>query len=408
MIAGMHPILIRLAAVMLAAMLAGCVTPPRAALPTPAQVRVTFDARGVTGAQARGIADRATGRLVTIDDPVRVASISKLVVALGAMRMVEAGQLDLDRDVSDWLGWRLRSPAFPDVPITLRLLLSHRSGLIDPAEYRVPLGERVQDVFVQPALWDATHRPGTHFRYANVSFPVIAGVMERASGERFDRLMQRLVFAPLALDACFNWSTCSAAKAARAVVLYRDTGEVALDDLGGRWPDCPVIAPRGCDLTGYRLGENGALFSPQGGLRASMRDLAAIGAMLLRNDGRFLTPASIAQLERVAWRFDGDNGETAGGFYCQYGLAVTMLPTTRAGCADDLFGDGRARIGHAGEAYGLRSGLWIDRAAGNGVAFFATATPPASKGRSAFSVEEEALAREMSGGASVARRPPYR
>lgn len=370
-----------------AALLAGCATT------RPAEVRVAFDSSGVTAVRATGTADRTTGRRVTPDDPVRIASISKLVVALGVMRMVEAGQLDLDRDVSEIVGWRVRNPAFPEAPVTLRHLLSHRSSLIDPEDYRVPLGEQLADVVAGPALWDPQHGPGTYFRYSNVAFPVIASVMERAGNERFDRLMHRLVFAPLKLDACYNWSTCPDAKIARHVVLYRASGEVALDDLGGKRPDCPVIAKDGCDLAGYRLGENGALFSPQGGLRASMRDLAVIGGMLLRNDGSFLKPDSIAEIESPAWRFDGTNGDTTGGFYCQYGLAVTTLPTAQSGCDDDLFGDGRRRIGHAGEAYGLRSGFWIDRAAGTGVAFFATATPPISKGRSAFSIEEERLAR---------------
>lgn len=364
------------------------------ALAQPAEVRVAFDANGETAARASGLADRATGRAVTPDDPVRIASISKLVVALGVMRMVEAGLLDLDRDVSEVLGWRVRNPAFPKVPVTLRQLLSHRSGLIDPEDYRVPLGERLADRIAQPGLWDAEHRPGEWFRYANIGFPVIASVMEKAGGERFDRLMHRLVLAPLKLDACFNWSTCADAKIARAVVLYRADGSVALDDLGGKRPDCPVIAKGGCDLAGYRLGQNGALFSPQGGLRASMRDLAAIGRMLLKNDGSFLKPRSIAQIERVAWRYDGSNGDTSNGFYCQYGLGMTMLPTAHDICSDDLFGDFRTRIGHAGDAYGLRSGLWIDRAKGTGVAFFATATAPDSKGVTAFTREEERLARE--------------
>lgn len=360
----------------------------------PAEVRIAFDAQAETASRASGMADRAAGRPVTVDDPVRVASITKLVVALGVMRMVEAGQLDLDRDVSKILGWRVRNPAFPKMPVTLRQLLSHQSGLIDPEEYRVPLGDRLADRIAQPALWDAEHRPGSWFRYANIGFPVIASVMEKASGERFDHLMQRLVLDPLKLDACFNWSTCSDGKIARAVVLYRTDGSVALDDLKGRRPDCPVIAKAGCDLAGYRLGENGALFSPQGGLRASMRDLATIGQMLLRNDGRFLKRKSIAEIERVAWRYDGSNGDTSNGFYCQYGLAVTMLPTAHDICADNLFGDFRTRVGHAGDAYGLRSGLWIDRAKSTGVAFFATAVPVDSRGLTAFTQEEERLARE--------------
>ena len=367
-------------------LLAGCST-------RPAEVRVAFDANGMTAVRASGLADRATGRPVTADDPVRVASISKLVVALGVMRMVEAGTLDLDRDVSDWLGWKLRNPAFPDVPITLRLLLSHRSSLADGIDYIVPFPRKLQDALADPKAWDSAHSPGSYFRYANIGFPVVASVMERAGGERFDRLMQRLVFAPLALDACFNWSGCSAAKTARAVVLYRANGEVARDDLHGAPPACPVASEGGCDLSSYGLGDNGALFSPQGGMRLSMRDLAMIGTMLLRRGDGFLRRESIAELEREAWRFDGANGDTSKGFYCRYGIATQLLPTPQCGCADDLFGDGRAWTGHGGEAYALRAGLWIDRARGRGIAFFATAVRDGSRGNSAFSTAEERLAR---------------
>lgn len=360
----------------------------------PATVRVAFDAHGVTAAEAHGFADRATRRRVTADDPVRVASISKLVVALGVMRLVEAGTLDLDRDVSSWLGWQVRNPNFPGAPITLRLLLSHRSSLTDGADYAVPLGETVRNRLADPRAWDAEHPPGTYFRYANIGFPVIAGVIERATGERFDHAMARLVLTPLHLDACFNWSAgCSDQAVGDAVVLYRHNGEVALDDLHGRRPSCPVLSNAGCDLTGYRLGDNGALFSPQGGLRISMHDLAAIGVMLLRHGDGFLSPQSVALLEKEQWQFDGANGDTEGGFYCRYGFAAQSLPTAFPGCRDDLFADGRPRVGHAGDAYGLKSGLWLDRAAGAGVAFFATSVPDGSQGRSAFSREEERLAR---------------
>jgi CubicO group peptidase (beta-lactamase class C family) len=83
-------------------------------------------------------------RNVTADDPVRIASISKLVTALGVMRLVDQGRLDLGRDVSDYLGYPVRHPAFPDRKITLRLLLSHQSGLIDADElYLIPLGVTV-------------------------------------------------------------------------------------------------------------------------------------------------------------------------------------------------------------------------------------------------------------------------
>lgn len=101
-----------------------------------AQVRVDFDARRVTQVTASGLADRATGRAVTADDPARIASISKLVVALGVMRLVEAGTLDLDGDVSHWLGWRLRNPAFPDRAISLPCSSPSRRHLLSQAGTR--------------------------------------------------------------------------------------------------------------------------------------------------------------------------------------------------------------------------------------------------------------------------------
>ena len=367
--------------------LAGCAA-------RPAEVRVGFDAARETSVRERGLADRVTGRRANADSPVRIASISKLVVALGVMRLVEAGKLDLDADVSERLGWRLRNPAHPSAPITLRLLLSHRSSLTDYADYAIPLGDTLRARVADARAWDAAHPPGAFFRYANLNFPVIASVMERATGERFDALMARLVLRPLKLDACFNWTTCGDAAIARAVVLYCADGSVANDDLRGRRPDCPVNTIGGCDLAAYRLGENGALFSPQGGLRVSMRDLAAIGRMLLNRGAGFLAPASIAEIERVGWTFDGANGDTSDGFYCAYGLATHTLATPREGCADDPFEDRRARVGHAGEAYGVRSGLWLDRARGTGVAFFTTAVADGSKGISAFSREEERIVRE--------------
>ncbi|PSJ36656.1 serine hydrolase domain-containing protein [Allosphingosinicella deserti] len=385
---------------LLALALSGCAAVPRAAAPPPhaAYAWVTFDAARPTGSGADGFADRAAGRRLTVGDPVRVASISKLVVALGVMRMVEAGNLDLDADVSRWLGWPLRNPAFPDRPITLRLLLSHRSSLQDEVDYVIPLDRTVQAALADPKAFDAAHPPGTFFRYSNLNFPVVATVMEKASGERFDRLIQRLVLEPLALDACFNWTTCSERAIDRAVILYAQDGEILRDDLKGAPPPCPVTpaADGSCDWNAYRIGTNGALFSPQGGLRISAAGLAGVGQLLLR-DGRlpdgtpFLSPASLAEMTRGEWRSDGENGATDENFYCAYGLAVQILAACAPG--DDPFGDGVPRVGHAGDAYRVRSGLWVDRASGTGVAYFATGiAEDAPRGRSAYRTIEEWLA----------------
>jgi CubicO group peptidase (beta-lactamase class C family) len=213
----------------LIAFLAALCPIPALAVP-PASVAVTFDRTRIIPVLTEGEADRTTHRLVTADDPVRIASISKLVTALGVMRLVDQGKLDLDRDVSDYLGYRVRNPAYPDRVITLRRLLSHQSSLLDGDElYLIPLGVTVKERLADPRVWDSVHAPGSGwFHYTNLNFPVIASVMERVTGERFDVLMSRLVLKPLKLDACFNWGAgCSAGAFRRAVVLYRASGEVA-------------------------------------------------------------------------------------------------------------------------------------------------------------------------------------
>jgi CubicO group peptidase (beta-lactamase class C family) len=374
-------------------------TPP----PHVAWAYATFDSAGIRKADAAGTADRRTGRRITPDDPIRVASVSKIATALTVMRLVEQGRLDLDADVSTALGWSLRNPAFPDRPITLRMLLSHTGSVRDNGEnYVVRLGKTIRPQAQDAGSFDPDHAPGTFFRYSNLNFGLVGTIIERATGERFDRVARREVLDPLGLDACFNYATCSPAAAARAVVLYDDEGKAILDDLQGRLPACPVFVEPGtpCTLGDYEPGSNGALFSPQGGLRISASGLTVIGRMLLndgRHDGRaFLSPASVRTMTTPLWQYDGGNGATDDGFYCSYGLAIHLVPAPGAKCRDDLMGDGRTMIGHAGEAYRVRSGLWIDPRRRTGIAFVAANNgidPPA--GRTSFKAIEEWLAAKL-------------
>jgi len=364
--------------------LAGCATvPPQAPEVPVSQVGVAFDRNGEVGSFVEGFADPAVGRAVTPDDPVRVASISKLVVSIGVMKLVEQGKLDLDSDASAYLGWTLRNPAFPSRPIPLRQLLSHTSSVRDHHDqYAIPLGDSVQSIMAAPTSWDPKHGPGdVYFKYSNLNFPIVASIVERVTGERFDLWMRREVIEPMKLDACYNWPTCSDVAVARAVELDDPTGKPQKDDLHGRRPDCPVFVKAGtsCDLSLWRLGENGSLFAPQGGLRISARGLARIGRMLL-NDGtlegvRILSPNAVHVLLTQVWGFDGSNGQTDGGFFCSAGNGTHQLPNRFPGCADDLGARGAILVGHAGDAYGMKSGLWIDRQRGRGVAYFVTGVP---------------------------------
>jgi CubicO group peptidase (beta-lactamase class C family) len=387
----------RLATIVMMLLMGACATVPREP-PVHAQVGVAFDANGEIASFAEGIADPQTRRGVTPDDPVRVASVSKMVFAIGVMKLVEHGKLDLTGDASRWLGWRLRNPSFPDRPITLGMLLSHTSSVREhDDDYAVPLGGSIEKLMRDPRNWDPQHGPGDNFfKYTNLNFPIVASIVEKVTGERFDIWMRRKVLEPMKLDACYNWATCSDAAIVRAVELDDPSGKPLKDDLHGRRPDCPVLVEDGqaCDLSLWKAGENGALYAPQGGLRISARGLARVGRMLLGGgtlDGiRILSPASVDTLFTQVWRFDGTNGETEKGFYCSYGHATQQIPTPVPGCADDMGTRGATLVGHAGDAYGMKSGIWIDRARGRGIAYFVTGVPEHAQRdeRSAFTAAE--------------------
>jgi len=325
----------------------------------------------------------------------RVASISKLVVAVGVMRLVEQGRLDLDADVSALLGWPLRHPQFPTVPITLRLLLSHRSGLSDGGErYFFDGATTLQDVLspqgrlYQDGLnWRRDKAPAAWFEYVNLNFGVIATVMERATGERFDRLMQRLVLQPLGLRGGFNPADFPAADQADIATLYRKrrtegpAGQerevwnpagpwvVQADDFRHQRPAPPVGLER------YVIGSNGTLFGPQGRLRIGVRDLGTLMQMLLNQgrhgDSAFLQPASVERLAREQWRMDEtrSNGEAANDWALSWGLGVQRFTDASGpGRGDRLVdGGGLTGWGHTGDAYGLTGVFVLDPATRQGL-----------------------------------------
>lgn len=381
--------------------------------PPPATVVVAFDRESITPLIAEGLANKETGRKVEANDPVRIASISKLIMALTALRLADEGKVDLDRDVSDYLGWKLRSPLHPDTPVTLAHLLSHRAGLSDKAGYIIPLGESLEAKLADPAAWREVGPPGeAAFEYANLGAPLVATVLEAASGERYDRLMERLVFKPLGVKACINWIGCDAEMQARAVTLYRHTGEVAADGSDRLPPACsiPVAEGQACDLSAYVPGTNASIFSPQGGVRIGMLDLAKIGQAF--DEGRAFFSDRAKQSFDRAWDTSFHPGQE---FFCIYGLHLQIIDSSQAlwanahqpkpaNCRDELFGDGVARVGHSGEAYGLQSGLWFDLGTGRGFAYFLTKAPPPAGGEDTggFTPREKAL---MARAQAVAEKP---
>lgn len=397
--------------------LAGGGDPP-AAVPGLAGTAFRGPPKPVAGSVVRGLADIAAGRPMAEDSPARIASISKLVTALGFMTLVEAGKVGLDDDVSDILGWSLRHPRFPRAAITPRRLMSHTSGLRNGPSYPVAFGRPLSAALTPGGVqWDdgawfgpANEAPGKWFAYADVNYAVVAQLIERLSGRRFDRFMAERVLAPLGLKGGFNWSGVSQDVRDRRAVLYRKApSDEGPWDAAGPWiaqldqalPPAPEAAVRvapeaaGRSLDSYVPGENGFVFAPQGGLRASIDDLDALGRQLARREPPLLKPATFEAMTTPVWRFDParPNGEGYGGLIRAYGLGVQTLTATRG--YDDPFDGCEGWIGHAGDAYGLTSGLWVDPHMGQGLAYILTgqAAPLArNKGRSMLTRQEEAMA----------------
>ncbi|MDI4632405.1 beta-lactamase family protein [Pelomonas sp. V22] len=312
----------------------------------------------------RHIAPTGKGRDLpaSSDTLFRMASVSKLVVALAAMRLVEGGRLALDADIGELLGYSLRHPQHPKCALTVRLLLSHRSSLLDDGDSYADSSLTLQEQVSRGLRWSGP-APGLHFEYCNFNYVVLACVMERASGMRFDRLMQEEVLAPLGMQGSFDASQLPPFQLANLATLYRQ-------DERGHWvpqaDDFQTVAPKPAPVPAhYPLGSRGALFGPQGGLRTRVRDLATVMAMLnaggLHRGHRYLRRSSVDALLSEQWRHDESmgNGNNLDGLFQAWGLGLQhFIDRSRASWGDRLVpGGGLQAWGHLGEAYGLLSGM---------------------------------------------------
>lgn len=298
--------------------------------------------------RAQGAAGEADPHPFQADTPMRVASVSKMAVALAAHRMAAQGVIDLDADIRGAFSPPLQHPEHSGLAITLHHLLSHTSGLRDPEVYWMPAPGRTEDLFTS-GMWSPEHWsiPGIGFRYCNFGYGLAGAVLERAAGARLDRIIAREVLLPARLDAGFNWSGVSPEKRRRGATLYAREDDarwqVQADGPGNLTGSEPVIL-KGDDfrLGDYVPGTNGTLFSPQGGLRASLEDMAV------------LARAAAEEMPEPRWTYDrsSPNGDTEDGYFEVFGVGVQVHPAASSPVP------GVYLIGHHGEAYGLYSGAF--------------------------------------------------
>lgn len=345
--------------------------------------------------------NHTNNRPANTDTMYRIASISKLITTLGAMKLVDEGKLSLDADVSDYLGYKLRNPNFPDDPITLRMLLTNTSSLLDDAGYYGDASRMAQfrdmllpggKKFGSGAMWAKIAKPGAYFQYANLPWGVVGTIMERVTGERFDRLMRRLILDPLGVKGGYHAADFSEQDLDNTATLYRKGVEI--DDKvvwnpAGPWmPQTDnyrhekPVSRAGSD---YLVGTNGTLFGPWGNCRLTAAGLGKVMLMLM-NDGmhdgkQLLSLDSVKQMLSIQWKHDGtgrngnSNGEAGYGNHQEsmnaWGLGVQQFLDISGPSRGDRLVEGGVlkAMGHLGDAWGLTSAMVFDRATKNGMIF---------------------------------------
>ncbi|KND23317.1 serine hydrolase domain-containing protein [Streptomyces acidiscabies] len=162
---------------------------------------------GPSGVQVRtaGVLDRESGAPMDIHARFRIGSVSKTFSSVVLLQLVQEGRLTLDAPVNEYLPGLL-----PDDRITVRNLLTHRSGLADYTddmfEHTVPGFESVRNrVFSYQELLDLslalprTTEPGVSYRYSNTNFVVVGMLIEKLTGTPVAAQYQKRIFKPLGL-----------------------------------------------------------------------------------------------------------------------------------------------------------------------------------------------------------------
>lgn len=324
-------------------------------------------------------------RVIGNDKPVtrntrfRAASVSKMFTVFSVLQLVEQGKLNLCADVSEYLGFELRNPNFPDKPITIEMLASHTSSLRDDKVYSIPPDVSVKNFFTTDgAYWeDGAHFAtfADDFTYCNLNYGLLGTIIEAVTGKRFDIYQKENILNQLDTRADYVPANLTCAAFDMLGTVYRKENPAdnwcgSIDDFKGIQPAKDTLALQNpynetfshvYNLSDYRAGSNATIFSPQGGLRISFEELTHALEMLM-NGGTYrgkqiLSRQSVETMFKPRWIYNGNNGDTCGGAIPNYALGVYRIDGNGSNrvCKDyavDL-------IGHTGVAFGMLSGLFF-------------------------------------------------
>ena len=289
---------------------------------------------------------------LTTNHFMRIASISKSFTATSLMQLVEKGIISLDDDVSELIGFQIRNPHHPEVPITLRMVLSHTASFRDPENYST-LDHLNPAVNGDCSATYYDYVPGTGYNYSNLGLNLAGTILEKVSGVRFDRYVKDSVITPLGLYGGHNVDELDSTKCAS---IYR------YDD--GQYVESAAYGSVTHRLDDYIMGYSAPMFSPTGGVKISAHDLAVYMMMHMNygelNGVRIISEESAKTMQTPVWIKQTDDY-----YEDQYGLCLMEFV--------DFLDDpqyntsGHYPVGHTGDAYGLRSLMLWSPADGWGI-----------------------------------------
>ena len=333
----------------------------------PGLAAVIITSGRIAWSRGYGYADIGAGRRM---DPAatiqNIGSISKTITGTAVMQLVEKGQIDLDQDVSRYVQFPVQHPKHPTIPITCRLLLTHRSGIIDgdaygagyacndPAlglgdwlrAYLTPTGQ-----FYQAAGNFGDYEPGTTWKYSNVGFGLLGHVVERVAGEPFRDYTRKHIFEPLGLkNVGWFWEDIDPATHASTYTPINAKTQKSVDEARqqGLINGSPEQHPNLGEFQAY-CRYNFTNY-PDGALRISANELSRFIIAYMGGGGPLLRPETVKQMLTPAAPISQDSGQ---------GLAWRATHVR-----SDI------RWGHGGADPGVRTGMAFRPSDGVGMVIF--------------------------------------
>jgi len=219
-----------------------------------AVVVVVKDGQVVTK-RGYGYADVAKRTPVDPDRTLfRPGSVSKLVTWTAVMQQVEAGRIDLDADVNQYLDFKI--PARDGKPITMRQIMTHTAGFEEHAKdilFYDPKKLQTLGDYVKTALPQRIFAPGVTPAYSNYATTLAAYIVERVSKTPFDTYVEQRIFTPLGMaHSSFRQPLPKALAGDMATGYHQASGEPAKYEFVGPAP-AGSLSATGADMGRFMI-----------------------------------------------------------------------------------------------------------------------------------------------------------